>query len=425
MRWLIKRLLSERALFMSSKILGLLMRPIILLLLLQFGYEVLARDFALILTAVASSFIFLNNQNYRLAYQHFFNAREDGRGRARGLRGRDILHDYAAGTVIHIALFLPICAFALWIWLGRADLLVYAIILVLTEKFYDDDQRALVYKRHYYAWTLNFALRVIWPSFVFLGMLLITGESFMAVYVAATIVGFAGYAVFQRRQFFRLLTAVVVRRLAAAPLAELRRYLYDYRREFMVAQVWAVVTTNVVMIDRFLINKASPEVFAHYILVVNIANILVTFHNLGYVSFRRPILLMAKTNALRELLALRNLFIPLVLAGLTLVAYVALDALGEPLTDISSWVVLAVTTLYLVHAWSLVPKELAFWRLRRGILLACDGATLILPVIVFLAGLQTPLFIAIATCTAVTLRFMVFALLLRYPCPSTHLSSGP
>ena len=63
----------ERTLFALSKIVGLVVRPLILLIFLRTGQPRLGEDFSLLLTATASSFIILNNQNFRVVYQYFLD----------------------------------------------------------------------------------------------------------------------------------------------------------------------------------------------------------------------------------------------------------------------------------------------------------------------------------------------------------------
>ena len=123
-------LFSERRLFMGSKIVGLVVRPSILLVLLRTGQTGAATDFALLLTSVASSFVFLNNQNYRAAYGYFL----DTDACSHGLGGRSLLTRYISGTLLHVIMFIPFCIAFLWLWTDNAAVFFGASVLVVTEK---------------------------------------------------------------------------------------------------------------------------------------------------------------------------------------------------------------------------------------------------------------------------------------------------
>lgn len=412
-----KKLFSERRLFMGSKIVGLVVRPLILLILLRTGRTDAATNFALLLTSVASSFVFLNNQNYRAAYGYFF----DTDGGTHGLGGRTILTRYLSGTVIHVVLFIPLCIFFLWLWTDNVLVFAGASILIISEKYFDDDQRALVYKRHYYAWIANFFCRIIFPSSVFLICLLVFGITTIGTYVAATVVGLCVYIGLCRRQFFGLMVKVVYQHIIKRPLHTLWGYLRDYKDEFALAQLWAVVGANVILIDRFLISKARPEDFAAYVLVANIANIIATFHSLGYVTFQRPHLLRPQTSAMQQIFALQNWLIPIGLSAVVFLGYVGLGVLGFEVVDLPLPLVGLLLVVYIFHAVSLVPKEIAFWRFRRIVLLGCDLLTITIPILSYLFVSQSVVVIVLATLSGLIVRFVLFVVMIANPSARTHL----
>lgn len=411
------KLFSERQLFMGSKIIGLVVRPLVLFLLLKSGRLDAATDFALLLTSVASSFVFLNNQNYRVAYAYFL----DTDAPPRGLGGYSILTSYLMGTSIHIVLFFPFCVAFLWLWTDSAVVFLGASVLILSEKFFDDDQRVLIYKRRYYEWMLNFFWRIIFPSAIFLFCLLAFGCAHIVTYVGATLISLSIYILSKRTQFFRMMAKIVCKHIIKHPIKAIMGYLSDYKNEYALAQIWAVVTANVILIDRFLVSKARPEDFAAYVLLANIANIIATFHNLGYVTFQRPLLLRPKAPMLRYVFAKGNLAVPISLAITVFIGYIGMGALGIQFTILTIPVIGLLLILYVFHALSLIPKEIAFWRFRRIILLGCDLIAIAVPILSYLAFAQSIASIIIATIFGVSIRFILLIIIIHNPNPRTHL----
>lgn len=412
-----KRLFSERLLFMGSKIVGLVVRPLILLVLLQTGQTNAATDFALLLTSVASSFVFLNNQNYRAAYGYFL----DTDAGSHGLGGRALLTRYMGGTLVHLIMFIPICIAFLWLWTDNAAVFLGASVLIITEKYFDDDQRVLVYKRQYYAWIANFFWRIIFPSSVFLIGLLAFGITHIGTYIVATVFGAGVYILTRRRQFFALMLKVAYHQVIKQPVQTVGTYLKDYKDEFALAQVWAVVSANVILIDRFMVNKAHHDSFAAYVLIANIANIIATFHNLGYVTFQRPLLLRPDTRAVGQIFAVQNWAIPLGLSVAVLGGYTVFGMAGFEITDLPLSIIGLLLVLYIFHAASLVPKEIAFWRLQRIVLLGCDLLTIAIPLLSFYVISQSITGIVLGTLCGLIIRVALFTLIIANPHVKTHL----
>lgn len=406
----------ERGLFSLTKIVGLVVRPLILLFFLRNGNSTLAHDFSLLLTATASSFIILNNQNYRVAYQYFLD--DNRSSHSHGLGGRDIFESYIVGTLIHIASFLWIAAMVLWFWIGRVDLFLMATILIVIEKYFDDDQRVLVYKQRYYQWIANFTMRIIVPSLALIGAVFLANVTSTETYVIAAATGMAAYVVYYQRKFVRISLNCLRRELKLGICHAMRRYFVRYKNELFISQVWAFLTANAIMVDRFFVNLAHPQIFSEYIFAVNVANTVQTFHNLGYVSFRRPALMKPETSAIKAEFSSMNWFLPLALTLLILAGHFSANALGFTLSRLDTSLILAISFLYLIHAVSLVAKEIAFWRLKRGALLAQECVVFLFPICTYLLGVTAPFAIVLSTCVGVIARLGLLVWL-------THLAQAP
>ena len=256
---------------------------------------------------------------------------------------------------------------------------------------------------------------------MFLVSFLAFGITSIGTYIVATVFGAAVYIFTQRRQFFALMVKVAYHQIIKQPVQAVGTYLKDYKNEFALAQLWSVVGANVILIDRFLVSKAHPNSFATYVLIANIANIIATFHNLGYVTFQRPVLLRPDTRAMGQIFALQNWVIPVGLSGAVLAGYSVLGMAEFEITDLPLSITGLLFVLYIFHAASLVPKEIAFWRFRRIILLGCDLLTIAIPVFSFYVISQSIIGIILAALCGLIVRFVLFTLLIAKPHVRTHL----
>ncbi|MDQ0564870.1 hypothetical protein GRI55_14565 [Erythrobacter citreus] len=399
----------EQTLFSATKVVGLIVRPLILLFFLRTDQDSLAQDFSLLLTATASSFIILNNQNYRVAYQLFLGSDRS----SHGLRGRDVVRNYVVGTLVHILAFIGVASLVLWLWLDRGDLLVLAMILILIEKFFDDDQRILVYKKRYYQWMINFTLRIIAPAIALIIVSLATDIDDVSLYVMSATLGVAVYIYLIRRQFFRISYRLVKIEFKQGISISIRRYFSEFRNEFFVAQVWAFLAANAILIDRFFINISHENIFADYIFAVSVANTIQTFHNLGYITFQRPRLLQADAIVISSVFNRMNLLLPFVLFIIIFTLYLLSIMLEADLTPLSFEVILSLCGLYYMHAVSLPAKEMAFWRLRRNYLIAQECVLFTFPIVGYGLGFNSQLGIVLATLCGLVVRLGLLITMLK------------
>jgi hypothetical protein len=158
--------------FFLCRVLGVALRPLTLFVALTLPDKGFARDYALILTAVFSSFVIYSNQNHRASYAYFIG---DAAPR-KGLGGVRVIQQYLDGVCVHLLLFGPLVGVMVWIWTESLHLWVLVMPLILLEKYYDDQQRVLIYQRRYLDWSTHFLFRTIMPSGTILAMALMWME---------------------------------------------------------------------------------------------------------------------------------------------------------------------------------------------------------------------------------------------------------
>lgn len=359
------------AAFILCRLLGVVLRPLTLLIALKLPDGGFARDYALLLTAVTSSFVIYGNQNHRHIYTYFIGTNP----LRKGLGGTQGILKYLDGVSVHMLLFAPLVAAVVWLWVGNIWLWALILPLVAIEKYFDDQQRVLIYQRRYMMWCKHFVFRTILPSGILLATIGIWGWGSVGLYAALCFTMWSIYAKFIAPQFSRILRAWLVRKIQAGARAfvrTIRTYLSNYIREYLGAQLFSIFAVNLLILDRFFVKADFNAQFAAYVFAVNVFAVVPLIHTMFHFTRIRPYLIDVTYPVLPTVLNPRNIMIP---AGLGIAAFASfpvmdyLDILALPV----SYVVLAgLGLVYTIAAISFVLQEFAFWRVRRGWLVGLD-----------------------------------------------------
>ncbi|QXT39389.1 hypothetical protein [Gymnodinialimonas ceratoperidinii] len=353
------------AVFFLCRVIGVVLRPLTLLVALTLPDGQFARDYALVLTAMVSSVVIYGNQNHRAVYAYFIGDTPQ----RRGLGGTRKVLCYIDGVAVHMILFAPPVGAVVWIWTESMHLWALVMALVVMEKFFDDHQRALIYQRRYLEWSAHFVFRTILPSGAILVMVLIFGAGSVTLYTALCLAFFLCYISLVSSKFTGVITAWALhvgREGVRGVRGRAGSYLKAYGREYLGAQVFSILAMNILLVDRYFVNAAFPETFASYVFAVNIFATLPLVHNIFHFTRIRPALMDAERPVLPTILSARNLLPPVALAVIALLSFRLLITLGwieSPLEAATlGWLALA----YFLAAISMVAQEFVFWRSKRG-----------------------------------------------------------
>lgn len=359
----------EFRIFSAVRLLGIGVRPLIFYLCVVLPRPELGIEFGVLVSAVASSFLLLANQNFRVLYE---KCAGDAPTRT-GLWGRDAVFRYLDETALHIAVFLPLVSLLCWIWTQDAGLTALAVLFCLLEKYFDEDQRIAIYQKQYLQWVWNFSFRVLIPSLVLLCLTLMNVPYPIEIYSLSALIAFGAYLLVSRRAFVGLIASWAKHRTRFRDWAgKTTAYWHIYRQEYGFAQVWIFSAGTMALIDRFIINRGAQEYLAEYIFFANIANIIPMLHGLFYFTRVRPRLIDRSLPAAQVVFSWNNIGWPCMMA-LGMLGGVALAAsLGLLSIRLPYGTLIGVMGLYLIAAVSLVIAELTFWRIKRPVLLAAE-----------------------------------------------------
>ncbi len=372
----------EFRIFTTFRILGIGIRPLIFYLCVVLPRPELGINFGLLVSAVASSFLVLANQNFRPLYEKFAGSAAT----RKGLWGRDAIFLYLDETVLHILLFTPLVAFLCWIWTYDPSLTVLCVLFCLLEKYFDEDQRIAIYQRRYFQWILNFSFRIILPSLILLGAMLVNFVYPIELYSISAILAFLAYLSWYRKDFVRVLILWARLRLRLGGWApRVKAYWRVYRQDYGFAQAWVFATGTIALLDRFIISRDAQTYLAEYIFFANVTNLVPMMHGLFYFTKIRPQLIDRSLPAISVVFSWANLGLPAAMSLAVMTAVAAASTLGLIDLTLPYSTLWGIAALYLVAAISLVVAELAFWRIKRPILLAIELSSAVVVLLAWLA----------------------------------------
>ena len=358
-------------LFVLSRLVGVAARPLVLLLAFNTDQADFATEYALVMTAVTSSYVIYANQNHRALYNLFL----DQSSPRKGVAGKDATLAYLDGVAIHMVAFTPVVIILVWGWVEVALLFVLTMPMVMIEKYYDDHQRALIYKKAYRQWSLHFLFRLILPNVLLLLALTFVSGTGIEIYVALVVICFIVYFCTFDLSFASVLKQWIRRLLNQTRVAITKRiktYFENYVTDYLGAQVFTILAINLLLIDRFFVKAGFGGLFAQYIFAINIISMISVFHNIFHFTRIRSRLISQSYPVFSTVLSLRNIGIPLLLACGALVSFPVMEFLGL-LDQVLDWaVLLGLAVVHVVSAISLTLNEFCFWRVRRHWLVLMD-----------------------------------------------------
>ena len=357
--------------FVLARLAGVAARPLVFLVAFNTDKADFATEYALVMTAIASSYVIYANQNHRTLYNLFL----DRSVPRKGLAGKDATLAYLDGVAIHMITFTPVVITLVWVWVEVTWLFLLTLPLVMIEKYYDDHQRSLIYKKAYRQWSLHFLFRLIVPNALLLIALMTLNEVGVVIYVALVSICFLIYFYIFDEAFSSILQQWLKRLLSqtwGGVILRVKIYFENYVTEYLGAQIFTILAINLLLVDRFFVKAGFNELFAQYIFAVNIIGMISVFHNIFHFTRIRNRLISQSCPVFSSVFSVRNIGIPILLACGALASFPIMEFLGL-LDQTLDWsVLLGLAAVHIVSATSLILREFCFWRVRRHWLVLMD-----------------------------------------------------
>ncbi len=359
---------KEFIIFTLVRIIGVGIKPLIIFFFLKNFDPIYANNFALILSIISSLFIVLGNANHRKIYELFISNQQS----KSNLSGKQLFIEYLNGQICHIIIFIPICLLFCFAWTNDYFLILLIIPLLVVEKYFDESQRSLIYKKEYLRWSENFVFRVFLPCIFLILFSKISYMFALLMYTVSSIIFCLIYIIRFQSKFNKILivyTKKLLRNLFNQNVTNFKNYIVEYKNEYFLTQLFLFLSLNFTVFDKFLVNKIFKDNFAEYILLGQIFNISVILHSMFYFTIIRPKLINKKTNINKLFLSTENLLLPFLSSTFILLFLITIKYYFYQLTKLPISVHISLSALFFLASINLIIIETAFWRIRRDILI--------------------------------------------------------
>jgi hypothetical protein len=244
----------EIVLFYAARALGLLTRPLTLWLLVRLHAQDASTFLATYYFVVGATFIALNSEAHIPFYKAAYGDRRDGQ-RQVALAFRTYCYLFSS----HLLAFLGVLfLFFLLYFHTVASAAAFALFVVL-EKIWDEIQRSLLFARRYRHWSMWFIAKSLAPLTA-VGMHLMFGWNLFALMLVSLLLV---SAIMIRHLVPARVARVCLRLLRRACHMRLGTYWRLYRSRFVLGQVIALTSVNLVNVDKWL----APSAFGKPLLV--------------------------------------------------------------------------------------------------------------------------------------------------------------
>lgn len=264
----------EYSIFLTSRVLSLLSRPLFLFLLMSFGKGDLSANYALIITVVQFGLVFLNSEAHKDFYKRLL-----GKDSSQKLTGKTRLR-YINYIRAHFQLFYVLLF--VFCFVMTEDLL-FAFMLSIAccaEKMYDEFQRLCIYQKQYLLWSLICLVKFYFPILCFAAMIYISDHRqyfvylFLMIYIGTILLLVLCFSEFKLKSISRFYS--------------IKFYFKHYLLKNRSLIAYTLLVSNVLYLDRLVVSYQFNMYLDQYVLLCNICVILVVVYDYLYLTKKKP-----------------------------------------------------------------------------------------------------------------------------------------
>mgnify|MGYP006139125961 CR=1 FL=1 len=363
--------------FTVSRTLALLFKPFFIWLLLAKGLNDISIKVSIYFLITSSLMVFFNNEANVEFYKRKFDTNCSNYLKAKAE------YWYYVNSILHILLFLSVTFIAIFLigGLGLSISMILLLLLVL-EKIIDEIQRDLQFEKKFIEWSkatlIKFGIPILFVTLlIFLGITHFLFEIYLLVVLLSMV-----YVILTNLEK-RVLKKVVYLVIRKKGLKLWILYLKNYMNVFVLRQVQAFLSKNIVLADRLIVKFINIELLPQITIIGQVASVGILFVDYFMISNRRKEYVVKKE--ILQIVGVKKIVTTFLVAlFLSSIVMFVVSFNGQ----ISLLKVGVISVFYYsLYAISQHFVQFNFWNRSRNILFLIDVLFFLL-----LLGLFTPLF---------------------------------
>ena len=364
-----KNLQLDKLLYLVSRATGLVAKPVIILLMMQYSTTAKAYEISQIFFIVSAIFVVHNNEAYKKFYEIKFKDNKSD-----GYKEKVEYCKYLEQSILHWLLF-SVVTFVFSYVVFHLSLINSACIMLLTivEKIWDEMQRYALYSSNYIRWSILFLYKttalIVAVSIYYQNEDLSFGFLYVITYIIASILAGAAF-ITGSTELLRLFN---IKRFEIA----IEEYKKNYIVNYLSAQVGAFVSVNIGVVDKWIMQILLVDklTFVGVTLLSQIGGVFIVVIDNLFMAFDRDKYI--RSNELKDVISFRNVVFVAIFFIMAIYLFLyEWNPFGVDL-NLSIDVVISVLLIYVFMGLTRIPAEYVFWRVPRYRLTIIDAASLV------------------------------------------------
>ncbi len=281
-----------------SRLLGLLTRPLSLIIVKFFLDAQVSTQLAQAYIYITLALAFLSFDAHVPFYKSLLSVK-------RNKKTKLYFKKYLRLLILQFFIFIPIFLIFIFYSFNSYKITFAFILYLISEVFYDESQRFLIFTSKYYAWGWSMISRFILQS----GILILSANLFPSIGIAGIIIIFSFTNIVSYYKYFPIKYLKVIIKNLTFPISS----LLDFKSLWLIA----LLSTFLLYSDRILSSIFNPEILAGYFVLVSSFSLVQAFVSFFYLSYKRGSI-VSGTISFNSLINSKKLF--LVVASSSLIS---------------------------------------------------------------------------------------------------------
>jgi hypothetical protein len=349
----LKSISIEYLFFVFARISGIVVKPLLLSILLKFSLLSEAGSLSQVYLFTSGLLILYSLPVYFDFYKYFFNDKK------KIIAIRNEFRNYLVLTFLHLCFVTPVAFFIIYLNLNAFLFSAFVLVLLISEKLFDEIQRFFQFSKMFYRWSVCFLCKMLIPFIISLCLVFLEYSNIVFIYIFVQIIVNLMIFFFNVPKVFVL---ILVKSLIPFDKSLFKKYFNDLFFKFGTRFIQGISTSNILNADRWLVSILFSKLFLSELMIASqIANsINVGTMNLVF-SHRRSEYLRAN-NSMNNLFAGR--LTSRAIGSLTILSLVSFLFLSHGVLDLKMFTFekfIMVVVGYVCYSFSASLTEYLYW----------------------------------------------------------------
>lgn len=391
--------------FIVARIVGLSVKPIFLLYLMNYNTAANMTMLALIYLLFAGVFIICNIPVHFEYYKLYFENKKPF------LHLRTVFYKYLENLSIHIIIVLPFILIVINGLMHNLYISILLMIYFIFEKVFDEIQRFLQFKKNFISWSNIFLFKTLLPVLVTIINIETVNIYPIEGYILINIIVIFFIGVKKIPKFVLMKFYGNIYNLN---YQKVKLYIFDLKNKYILKYFFGILSANVLNVDKWLATILyTKAILTELTLISQFGNAISTGMDYITITNRRSDLVKSDNNIYSLLYGIKIPLLSLLFFVIVLAILYFMESLTSGIKELNFISIIFILLSYTVYSISAPLSEFLFWNISPKVLLFIDLLFLLISIVfgIFLYYtnnyIEIPIYIFIGHLLRLTLLLLV------------------